>query len=241
MKQIKAVEEIKKIKMACQLISQVHHKTRALDVVGWTEFQIKEYILKSIQDLNMNELAFPVIVGSGERSLVLHAEPTNKIVAEGDLVLIDIGLKYEGYCSDMTRTWSANRKMTTQQNEIYEIVHRAQLAVLNSISKNHSLASLHEIAQKSLCQGLDNTELCGQYDIEKIYPHKTSHWIGKDVHDDCPYIDEHGQPILLKSGMCFTVEPGLYIQNTNTRYDGIGIRIEDVVVVTENGIEILTI
>lgn len=173
--------------------------------------------------------------------MILHAEPTEKIIEDNDLVLIDMGLKYNGYCSDMTRTYSANGQMTEEQKEIENIVRTAQQAVLNSISKKQSLSSLHNIAKNSLIKGLDATDLFGKYDIQKIYTHKTSHWIGQDVHDKCAYTDEMGQPILLKPGMCFTVEPGLYIQNTNTKYDGIGIRIEDVVVVTDDGFDILSV
>ncbi len=240
MNDIKTNDEIKKITKSCQLISQVHQFIRKMNVIGMSELQIHDAIMKSIRSLNVDELAFPVIVGSGVRSLILHAVPTEKKIEEHDLVLIDMGLKYDGYCSDMTRAWPANGQFSAPQNEIYNIVRAAQLEVLNSISKNQSLTSLHQIAKDSLCRGLDRTQLRGKYDIQKIYPHKTSHWIGRNVHDNYAQIDKNGQPILLKSGMCFTVEPGLYIKNTNTKYDGIGIRIEDVVVVTETGFDILT-
>ncbi len=241
MKLIKNYDEINKISKACQLISEVHQKVGLLNFRGMTEMQVSEFIMKCIHDLNISELAFPVIVGSGVRSLILHAEPTEKIIEDNDLVLIDMGLKYNGYCSDMTRTYSANGQMSEEQNTIENIVRTAQQEFLNSISKKQSLSSLHDIAKNSLCRGLDAAGLRGCYDIQKIYPHKTSHWIGQDVHDRCAYIDELGHPILLKPGMCFTVEPGLYIQNTNTKYDGIGIRIEDVVVVTDDGFDILSV
>ncbi len=237
---IKSKEEVNKIRIACQLISKVHKQVRKLNFVGQSELQIKKYIMDLITDMDIDELAFPIIVGSGVRSLILHAEPTEKIVCANDLVLIDMGLKFEGYCSDMTRTWPAGGTFSNEQKIIYDIIKKAQQDVLNSISKNQSLFSLHEIAKNSLCRSLDLTDLKGRYDIQKIYPHKTSHWIGLDVHDGNVYIDEKNQPILLQSGMCFTVEPGLYIQNTDTKFDGIGIRIEDVVVITESGFEILT-
>ena len=238
---IKSKEEINKIRIACQLISKVHRQVRKLNFVGKSELELKNNIMDLIKAMSIDELAFPIIVGSGIRSLILHAEPTEKNICASDLVLIDMGSKFEGYCSDMTRTWPASGIFSNEQKIIYDIVKNAQQDVLNSISKDQSLVSLHEIAKNSLCHGLDSTELKGRYDIQKIYPHKTSHWIGLDVHDGNVYIDEKNQPILLQSGMCFTVEPGLYIQNTDTKFDGIGIRIEDVVVVTENGFEMLTI
>ncbi len=237
---IKTNEEIHKIKMACQLISKVHKRVRKLNFVGKSELEIQKKITDLIKGMDINELAFPIIVGSGIRSLILHAEPTEKIISENDLVLIDMGLKFQGYCSDMTRTWPASGIFSNEQKIIFDIVKNAQQDVLNSISKNQSLVALHEIAKSSLCRGLNSTDLKGLYDIQKIYPHKTSHWIGKDVHDGNVYMDEKNEPILLQSGMCFTVEPGLYIQNTNTKFDGIGIRIEDVILITENGYEILT-
>jgi Xaa-Pro aminopeptidase len=237
---IKSNKEINKIRIACQLISKVHKQVQKLNVIGKSELEIQKSISGMIKAMNIDELAFPIILGSGVRSLILHAEPTEKIVTSNDLVLIDMGVKYEGYCSDMTRTWPANGDFLNEQKIIYDIVKNAQQDVLKSISTHQSLASLHDIAKQSLCRGLDSAELKGLYDIHKIYPHKTSHWIGQDVHDGNIYLDEKNQPISLQAGMCFTVEPGLYIQNTNTKFDGIGIRIEDVVVVTENGFEMLT-
>ncbi len=228
------------LRTAGQQIAEFHQYISELNLVGFTEIEVAELIQEKMNQLKVQGLAFPIIVGSGERALDLHAIPSEKVIADTDLVLVDIGVTYEGYCSDMTRTYSASKKMSEVQIEIFKIVQSVQRKVIDAVTTKTTLFDLHQLAQKEFCQMLDQTDLKGKYDIQKIYPHKTSHWIGSVVHEQSPYVDEQGRPIALLSGHTFTVEPGLYIQGTGTKYDGVGVRIEDVILMTENGFEILT-
>lgn len=228
------------LRKAGQQIAEVHHYISELNLVGLTEIEVSELIQKKMNQMNVQGLAFPIIVGSGERALDLHAVPSDKVIVETDLVLVDIGVTYEGYCSDMTRTYSASKKMTAAQMEIFNIVQSVQRKVIEAVTTKTTLFELHQLAQNEFCRLLDHTVLKGKYEIQKIYPHKTSHWIGSVVHEQSPYFDEQNRPIALQSGHTFTVEPGLYIQGTGTKYDGVGVRIEDVILMSENGSEILT-
>lgn len=228
------------LRQAGKQIAEVHRYLQDIQMAGLTEIKVAQLIQEKMDRLNVQGLAFPIIVGSGYRALDLHAMPSEKVITENDLVLIDIGVTYEGYCSDMTRTYCASKYMSQEQHHIIKIVQNVQRTVISSICTETTLFDMHQLAQSEFCRQLDLTDLKGQYELKKIYPHKTSHWIGEVVHEQSPYFDGQGVPLKLQAGMCFTVEPGLYIRDTGTIYDGLGVRIEDVILLTENGIEVLT-
>lgn len=237
---IKNSVQIEKMKSACLKTASIHQKISRISLAGLTEIEVAEKIDELMQQEGIVEKSFPTIVGSGERALILHAVPTEKVIAENEFIVLDFGGKFEGYCADMTRTVSAGNKSTSEQREIYTIVLNAQNKAIESVSMQQSLKSIHKIAKSELIRGLDQTALKGKYDIDVLFPHKTSHWIGKDVHEESPLGKLQSYEMLLQAGLTFTIEPGLYIQNTNTKYDGIGVRIEDVVLMTQNGYEVLT-
>jgi Xaa-Pro aminopeptidase len=241
---VKEQVEIINLRRAGELSSQLHTLGMSQALIGKSEANLAKYfnsLKESMKDsMKVSAWAYPVIIGASERSTILHAKPTRRIFNDGDLVLVDMGLKYKGYCCDITRTWPAGKKFSKEQKKIYKIVLKAQKEVIKRVRPGVSLDYLHEVCKKFLLEGLLSKDITKSENIERYYPHKTSHWIGRDVHDKCPYYYIDKSPITLSRGMCFTIEPGLYFKNTNSVYEGIGIRIEDVVLVTENGCEVLS-
>lgn len=217
---VKTAEEIALMKQAGQRSSKVHKLLMTQNLVGKSERQVSNWIESQFLLEDMQWAAYETIVGSGSRSTTLHARASDKIIQEGEVVLIDAGGEWKGYCADITRVLPAGKKFSSRQTELYRLVLNAQKAALSAIRPGVTLSEIHQHALSQLPQ---------------LMPHKTSHWIGMDVHDPSPYVDENGEQIRLEVGMCFTVEPGLYLNQ-----EGIGIRIEDDVVVTESGYELLT-
>ena len=191
------------------------------------------------------------IVGGGENGCILHYVENDKVLKDGDLVLIDAACEYQLYASDITRTFPVNGKFSSEQKALYDVVLKAQLAAIDAVRIGNSYKEPHRIAVRILVQGLLDLGLM-QGDIEQIiesesfhqfYMHGTGHWLGMDVHDVGSYKIE-GEWRAYEEGMAVTVEPGLYIapddETVDAKWRGIGIRIEDDVVVTKNGPRVLT-
>ena len=199
--------------------------------------------------------SYPSIVGSGENATILHYTVNNDECSQDDVVLIDAGSEYRGYASDITRSWPISGSFSEPQRELYEVVLEAQEAAIAVCRVGEPYTAPHEAARKVLAEGLIRLGVIEQSldealdiesgDLRKWYMHNTSHWIGLDVHDVGIY-KPNGEPRLLESGMCLTVEPGLYFGawrpdvECPERYANIGIRIEDDVLVTEDGPVVLT-
>ena len=202
--------------------------------------------------MEMGEGAYGMIVASGNNANVLHYIENNSTLKDGDLILIDAGAEHKLYASDVTRTFPVNGKFTDIQAEVYNEVLKSQELVLQSAKPGMTLADLHEIASRSLVESLiklgvlkgDPEEIYDKDLHKKYYPHGTGHWLGLDVHDQCPYLDDKCNYIVLKENMVFTVEPGLYFpeedENIPKKLRGIGIRIEDDILITKDGNENLT-
>ncbi len=216
---IKDSDEIINLKQAGLRSSLVHKMVMQQKLIGKSEREISNFIEGHFLLQNMQFTSYETIVGSGERSTILHARATDRKIQPNELVLIDAGAEWNGYCADITRTLPSGRTFTQAQKTVYENVLAAQQKAISLIKPGATLRQIHQAAIDVL--------------HEKAMPHSTSHWIGLDVHDPCAYVDDSGRDILLKAGMCFTVEPGSYV-------NGIGVRIEDDVVVTETGYELLT-
>jgi len=234
---IKEQDEIANLKLAGQKSSLVHQKLMQQKLIGRSEKEISNWIEAQFLLENMQWTSYETIVGAGSRSTVLHARATNQIVKENQLVLVDAGAEWKGYCADITRTLPSGDKFSSEQRYVYEIVLAAQKAALNAIRPGEALQSIHETVLEVFKEKLQTV-----IPLKRFMPHSTSHWIGLDVHDPCAYLDDQGKPIKLQNGMCFTVEPGLYFNQIEgfEKFNGIGVRIEDDVVVTENGFEFLT-
>lgn len=238
---IKSHGEIQKIRKACEISAAMHLALIKTKTKGRKEIHLAQKLQAKLSEKTSLEWAYPPIIGSGERATILHARPTTKVIKDNDLVLVDAGVKYDGFCSDITRTWPSTGTFSNSQKTIYQIVLSAQKSVLKGIRPGVTLNQLHEICHEVMLEGLRSAGILRTKEITTLYPHKTSHWIGKKVHDPCAYFNDDGKPVLLSAGMCFTVEPGLYFKDLYPDYQGIGVRIEDVVVVSETSCEVLSL
>jgi Xaa-Pro aminopeptidase len=241
---VKTAAEIELLKQAGLRSSRVHRKLMAEKLIGKTEREIANWIEAQFLSEGLQWVAYESIVGSGPRSVVLHARASDRVIQKGDLVLIDAGGEWQGYCADITRTMPAGSRFSIEQKTIYQAVQKAQAAVIKSVAVGRSLVELHQVALDSLLVELrqSGVSVKGTDELKTLMPHQTSHWLGLDVHDPSPYLDEEGNPIQLKEGMTFTVEPGLYFRDSafGEKYRDIGVRIEDDIVVTARGAELLT-
>ena len=246
----KSAQEIELMQIASNISAEAH--TRAMQSV---KPEMMEYALEAelnyIFGKNGCVPAYNSIVGGGENACILHYVENNKPLKDGDLVLIDAACEYEFYASDITRTFPVNGKFSPEQKALYNIVLDAQLAAIDATRIGNHYKYPHEVAVKILTQGLvDLGLLSGNVDelveseaFRQFFMHGTGHWLGMDVHDVGAY--KHGEDWrAYEAGMVVTVEPGLYVapddETVDAKWRGIGIRIEDDVLVTENGPLVLT-
>jgi len=246
----KSAQEIELMQVASNISADAH--TRAMQSV---KPEMMEYALEAelnyIFGKNGCVPAYNSIVGGGENACILHYVENNKPLKDGDLVLIDAACEYEFYASDITRTFPVNGKFSPEQKALYNIVLDAQLAAIDATRIGNHYKYPHEVAVKILTQGLvDLGLLSGNVDelveseaFRQFFMHGTGHWLGMDVHDVGAY--KHGEDWrAYEAGMVVTVEPGLYVapddETVDAKWRGIGIRIEDDIVVTENGPLVLT-
>ena len=262
----KSQDEIKVQRHAC-LISAEAHKQAMLACkpgVGENELQaVLEFVFKAAGGTGP---AYGTIVASGNNANTLHYVENSKKVQEGDLVLIDAGCEFGavtgGYAGDITRTFPANGKFSPAQKEIYQLVLDAELAAIKIAKPGVRLIELHREAERVLRRGLRKLGILPadatarvetaraegdtSLTLQDVYMHGTSHWLGIDVHDVGDYDPEARgrKQRVLEPGMCFTVEPGLYLRHDDKRipakYRGIGVRIEDDILITQDGHEVLT-
>ncbi|ENW94641.1 Xaa-Pro aminopeptidase [Acinetobacter sp. NIPH 298] len=246
----KSALEIELMQIASNISAEAH--TRAMQTV---KPNMMEYALEAelnyIFGKNGCVPAYNSIVGGGENACILHYVENNQPLKDGDLVLIDAACEYECYASDITRTFPVNGKFSPEQKALYNIVLDAQLAAIDATRIGNNYKYPHEVAVKILTQGLvdlgllqgDVDELVESEAFRQFFMHGTGHWLGMDVHDVGAYkIGEDWRAY--EAGMVVTVEPGLYVapddETVDAKWRGIGIRIEDDVVVTENGPLVLT-
>lgn len=226
--------------------SHVHTELMKQSVIGKTERDVANWIESQFIRQGMSWVAYQTIVGSAERSTLLHARATDRIIQDNELVLVDAGGEYQGYCGDITRVFVSGKRFSQEQRDLYNIVLRAQKEIIQAVKPGTDLQELHLLSLSTMSEGLlrygyDKSRI--QDDILKLMPHSTSHWIGLDVHDPSAYTDDSGRALKLEVGMCFTVEPGLYFRSGLdgiSAFRGLGVRIEDDIVVTQEGYEYLT-
>lgn len=215
------------------------------------EYHLQAALETAFKQQGASHQAFNSIVASGENACVLHYNENNAPLHASNLVLIDAGAEIDGYAGDCTHTFPLSGRFSAEQATIYNLVLEAQQAALKLIQPGTPYDAPHQAAVRVICQGLielglltdtlENAIESGSY--KAFYMHQTGHWLGNDVHDVGQY-KVNGQWRVLKVGMALTVEPGIYIspdnQQVEARWRGIGVRIEDSVLVTEAGYECLT-
>lgn len=197
---------------------------------GMMEYQVQADFEYACRRLGAKRLAFPVIAGSGINGCMMHYETNHCEVQDGSLILLDLGAKLENYCSDITRTYPANGKFSPRQREIYELVLKANEAVAAAAKPGITTRDLNDVACQVLGEGLVAMGMIRDAsEVDKYYMHSVSHPIGIDVHD----VSLAGD--VLQPGWVISNEPGLYIDE-----EAIGIRIEDDLLITEDGCEVLS-
>ena len=226
----KDAEEVERIRRALDITR------RGLEFVmknlkpGMMEYQVQADFEYTCRRLGAKRQAFPTIAGSGINGCMMHYETNHCQVQDGSLILLDLGAKYENYCSDITRTYPANGKFSPRQREIYELVLKANEAVAAAAKPGITTKDLNDVARQILGEGLVAMGMIQDVSgVDQYYMHSVSHPIGIDVHD----ISLAGD--VLQPGWVISDEPGLYIDE-----EAIGIRIEDDLLITEDGCEVLS-
>jgi Xaa-Pro aminopeptidase len=234
--------EISLMRHAASISVKAHELAMQKVRSGMFEYEITS-LFDQIFRANNAEHAYPPIVAGGKNSCILHYINNDQELHENDLLLIDSGCEYEGYASDITRTFPVSGKFSNAQKEIYSIVLDAQKVAIDEMYVGNNIRAPHFEASRVIKEGLISIGLMKPNDdIRKFYMHGTGHWLGMDVHDVGDYNIEDS-PRRFEEGMVMTVEPGIYIRGDakiDTKFHNIGIRIEDDVLITKNGPEVLT-
>lgn len=247
---IKDAHEIDLMKKACRISAESHVEAMKFVKPGMTEQEMEAFYLYEFAKRGGRFSAYTPIVAGGENACVLHYVENSKPLLDGDLLLVDAGCEYDFYASDITRTFPVSGKFTDAQLEIYEVVLEAASKAIAAVSVNNNVMDAQIISEKVVTQGLiDLGILTGSLDdlhakgaFKEFYMHKIGHWLGIDVHDAGDYMEDN-QFMQFKPGMVTTIEPGIYIPssaNVDDKWKGIGIRIEDDILVTPDGNENLT-
>ena len=251
MRLFKSAAELKLMRTAAKISATAHVRAMQVCRPGMHEYQIEAELLHEFTRNGARSPAYESIVGGGANGCILHYTQNDARLDDGDLLLIDAGAEYQGYAADITRTFPVNGRFSGEQRALYDLVLDSQLAAIAAVQPGVDWDAPHRAAVQVLTAGLrDLGILEGEVDAliedgayRPYYMHRTGHWLGMDVHDVGDYkID--GAWRMLEKGMVTTVEPGLYIaegsDGVDPRWWNIGIRIEDDVLVTRDGHEILT-
>jgi Xaa-Pro aminopeptidase len=246
----KSATEISNMKKAAKAAVAGHQRAMKHCQPGMYEYQVEAELLYEFKKAGC-DTAYPSIVGGGDNGCILHYTDNQDVLNDGELLLIDAGAEYQGYASDITRTFPVNGVFSEPQRELYNVVLDAQLAAIDAVQPGNHWDDPHIAAVKVITKGLVKlgllkgrpAQLIKDGEYRRFYMHRTGHWLGLDVHDVGDYkIEEQWR--LFEPGMVLTVEPGIYIpaksRGVPKRYWDIGIRIEDDVRVTRNGHEVLT-
>lgn len=250
MRLIKDAEEITIMRSAAAISAGAHRRAMRAVRPGCTEYEIEAELWHEFRRCGAQAPAYTPIVASGARACVLHYVQNDGTLNDGDLLLIDAACELDGYAADLTRTFPVNGKFSGPQKDVYELVLAAQTAAIAAVKPGNAWNTPHETAVQVLTRGfIDLGLLAGSLEeaiateaYKRFYMHRTGHWLGLDVHDAGDYKRE-GAWRLLEPGMVLTVEPGCYIRAGNgvpEHLAGIGVRVEDDVLVTASGCEVLT-
>tara|TARA_B100001059_G_scaffold159160_1_gene158730 strand:- start:3649 stop:4944 length:1296 start_codon:yes stop_codon:yes gene_type:complete len=247
---IKDSHEIDLIKKACEISADAHIEAMKAVKEGDNEQTIESLYIHEFSKNGGRYPAYTPIVAGGESACVLHYVENDKDLKNNELLLVDAGCEYKMYAADITRTFPVGGKFSEEQLKVYEIVLKAMNAAIDSVKEGNSIMMPQEISEKVITEGLveigildgDPEELHKKGAYKDFYMHKIGHWLGLDVHDVGDYT-EGDDFMKFKPGMITTIEPGIYISNAmdvDNKWKGIGVRIEDDILVTKDGNENLT-
>jgi Xaa-Pro aminopeptidase len=250
MRLVKDSHELATMRRAAQISTAAHQRAMRTTRPGRAEYEIEAELLHEFRRCGAQAPAYTSIVAGGANACVLHYVRNDARLKAGDLLLIDAGCEFDGYASDITRTFPVNGKFSAVQRDVYQMVLAAQAAAIATVRAGTPWNVPHDAAVRVLAQGLVDFGLCHgsvdkvieSEDYKRFYMHRTGHWLGLDVHDAGEY-KRDGQWRELEPGMVLTVEPGCYFRSGDgvpERFANIGIRIEDDVLVTAAGNEVLT-
>jgi len=251
MRLFKGPEEIDTMQRAAAISGEAHRRAMRETRAGAFEYEIEALIDYEFRRRGATGPAYPSIVASGANATILHYVDNARQMQEGDLLLLDAGAEVDGYCADVTRTYPVGRRFSDRQRALYEVVLRAQEAAIAAVRPGASFDDPHQCAVTHLVDGLltlgllkgSHDEALEQGTYRRFFMHRTSHWLGMDVHDVGVYhLGKSSRT--LEPGMVLTIEPGLYVpaddESVDPGWRGIGIRIEDDVLVTDDDARVLT-
>jgi Xaa-Pro aminopeptidase len=251
MRLFKSKDDLDAMRKAADITAEAHIRAMGATKSGMHEFEVEAMILETFRKHGSERAAYGSIVGSGANATILHYRQNNKKMEKGELLLIDAGAEYDYYAADVTRTFPVGAKFSKQQEAIYQLVLDAQEAGIAKTVKGSTLEQIHGACVNVITSGLVKLGLL-QGEVEQLvkdeaykpfFMHKTSHWLGMDVHDvGNYYLGGKARP--LEAGMVLTVEPGIYIgkdyDKVPAEWRGIGVRIEDDILVTDGAPDNLT-
>ena len=242
--------ELATMSAAVAITAEAHARAMQVAKPGAFEYEVEAEMLRVYRARGAERPAYGSIVGSGDNATILHYRKNDRQLQDGDLLLIDAGCELGYYASDVTRTFPVNGRFSPEQRALYDLVLDAQLASIAAVKPGVPYTYVHDVTVRVLADGLVRLGLIegpldtaiseGRY--KPYYMHRTSHWLGMDVHDVGDYFTDK-QPRLMEPGMVLTVEPGLYVgreAKCDPKWHGIGIRIEDDIAVTNDGFRNLT-
>lgn len=250
MRLIKQPQELDVMRQAAKISSAAHTRAMQQCKAGMFEYQLEAEILHHFAMNGARFAAYNTIVGGGENACILHYTENESVLNNNELVLIDAGCELHGYAADITRTFPINGKFNTEQKAIYELVLKAQIEAIKLLVPGNTIKMANDVAIEIMIKGLMELGILNG-DVKKLieedahrafYMHGLSHWLGLDVHDVGDYGGK-GRTRVLEPGMTLTVEPGLYFTATpeiDAKWHNIGVRIEDDILITKDGNEVLT-
>ncbi|MDB4987326.1 MAG: Xaa-Pro aminopeptidase [Myxococcaceae bacterium] len=250
MRLTKSADEIGLMRRAAVITREAHLAAMRAALPGRFEYEVEAELLRTFRAHGSERPAYGSIVGGGPNATILHYRKNDRRLEEGDLLLIDAGAEFGYYASDVTRTFPVSGRFSPAQRAIYDLVLRAQVAAIEQVRPGATIEGVHDKTVEVLVEGLlelgllsgERQALIDQGEYKKFYMHRTSHWLGMDVHDVGRY-HRAGAPRPFEPGFVLTVEPGLYIAanaEVEPAYRGIGVRIEDDILVTPDGFDNLT-
>ena len=243
---VKDDRELATMQQAATISAQAHVRAMRFATPNQHEYQLEAELLHHFRSQGAQSVAYGSIVAGGPHTCILHHRAGDRVIRDGELVLIDAGCELDGYASDITRTFPANGRFTAEQRAVYDVVCAAQEAAVSATVMGAAFTAPHDAAVRVLTRGLLDLKLLPAQSLDaaiesgaykRFYMHRTGHWLGLDVHD----VGDYTAP--LAPGMVTTIEPGLYIRpahDVNAAFWNIGIRIEDDAVVTPSGAQLLT-